>query len=164
MGAVQAGQVDALLEHGIEPDLLIGASAGAVNAAAIAKACCLASRPFLNRGALIPALPASCVLPGVFPPVVDGDRVLVNGALVADAPIGRAVALGATRVSVLPTQGANVAQVPTGAAHLPLRAQAPPSGPPAARRWRRGPTTATSTWSPPRRRRCPRSPPGAAWR
>lgn len=39
LGAVQAGQLQALLEAGIRPDLLVGTSVGALNAAFLAGAC-----------------------------------------------------------------------------------------------------------------------------
>lgn len=190
MGALQAGQAEALLRHGLAPDLLIGASAGALNAAWLAADPTLdgvadlqrrwlstsrrqvfpisplglargltgrrdhvvspqaltawlerqlpyrrieearlplvvtatdagtGSPVFRQRGSLIPALVASCAMPGVFPPVRDGDRLLVDGGMVADAPVGRAVALGATRVFVLRTlapdsHGQAVGAVPT---------------------------------------------------
>jgi NTE family protein len=193
MGAIQAGQAEALMRAGAVPDLVIGASAGALNAAWIAadptvhgvgvlqdlwvtmrrrdvlpvSAVTLgravtgrsdhtvSSRrlerwlerhlPYrrieegrlplvvtatdlstgtavlLSRGALIPALLASCALPGVFPPVADGERLLVDGGLVADAPIVEAVARGADRIFVLPTLAAGPAGRPRGAVELVLR-------------------------------------------
>ena len=36
LGAVQVGMATALLQHGIEPDVLVGTSVGAVNAAYLA--------------------------------------------------------------------------------------------------------------------------------
>ena len=36
LGAVQVGMLQALADHGIEPDLLVGTSAGALNAAWVA--------------------------------------------------------------------------------------------------------------------------------
>jgi NTE family protein len=194
MGALQAGQAEALLAHGLAPDLLIGASAGALNAAWLAAdptpggvadlqhrwlstgrrqvfplsplgvARGLTGRRdhlvspraltawleqhlpyrrieearlpltitatdlhsgapvFQQRGSLIPALLASCAMPGVFPPVTDGDRVLVDGGMVADAPVGRAVALGATRIFVLRTLAPGDAARAVGAVPTGLRA------------------------------------------
>lgn len=194
MGAIQAGQAEALLQHGLAPDLLIGASAGALNAAwlaadptlegaahlqqrwlstgrrqvfpisALGLARGLTGRRdhivnpqaltawlerhlpyrrieearlpltitatdlstgapvFQDRGSLIPALLASCALPGVFPPVRDGDRLLVDGGMVADAPVGRAVALGATRIFVLRTLAPHSAERAGGAVPTVLRA------------------------------------------
>jgi NTE family protein len=194
MGAVQVGQAEALLAQGVVPDLLIGASAGSVNAAYLAADPTLrgaaalrglwmgtsrrqvfpfspvtatlgllgrrdhtvdnqaltrwleqhlpyrqieearlgltvtatdlrsGDAAFFSQGSLIPALLASCAMPGVFPPVVIGGRVLVDGGLAADAPIGRAITLGATRVYVLRTLPPDLPERSTGAAQLLLRA------------------------------------------
>jgi NTE family protein len=46
---------------------------------------------------------ASAAIPGVFPPVAWGDRLLVDGGVLSHTPIAAAVELGATRVIVLPT-------------------------------------------------------------
>jgi NTE family protein len=45
LGAVQVGMVRALYERGVEPDLIVGTSVGAVNGAY------LASRPFVPQTA-----------------------------------------------------------------------------------------------------------------
>lgn len=193
MGAVQAGQAAALLSAGIVPDLLIGASAGSLNAAwlaadptvrgakvvenlwmsvsrkqvfpisASAVALGLLGRRdhtvdnrglarwledhlpyrqidearqrltvtatdldtgeavFLERGPLVPALLASCAMPGVYPPVAIHDRVMIDGGVAADAPIGRAVAQGADRIYVLPTLPPGPFPRPQGAVELMLR-------------------------------------------
>jgi NTE family protein len=193
LGAIQVGQAEALLARGVEPDLVIGASAGSLNAAWLAADPTLpgaqvlrrlwlgvrrrqvfpispativlgmagrrdhtvgqgglarwledhlpyrqideARLPltitatdlqtgeavFLTRGAAVPALLASCAMPGVFAPVTIGDRVLVDGGVMADAPIGRAVAQGADRIYVLPTFGPQPPG-PQGALDLLLRA------------------------------------------
>jgi NTE family protein len=75
---------------------------------------------FMSHGSLVPALVASCALPGVFPPVALGGRVLVDGGMVADAPISRAVSYGADRIYVLPTLGRGPDR-PRGALDLLLR-------------------------------------------
>ena len=49
---------------------------------------------------------ASAAIPGVFPPVLWGSRVLVDGGSVNDTPFSQAVALGADRIIVLPALGA----------------------------------------------------------
>jgi len=179
LGACQAGMLEALFERRIRPDLLVGTSVGAINAAFIA------SRPQsvqtarelqriwrgLRRGHVFPANPltaslgllglrdhsvsaaslrrvlvrylgvnrleqadvplhvvttdfisgeevllttgpaldailASAAIPGVFPPVPWGSRVLVDGGIVNNTPISHAVALGADRIIVLPALGA----------------------------------------------------------
>jgi NTE family protein len=57
----------------------------------------------LDRGPALPALMASCAIPGIFPAVTIGGRALVDGGLSADTPIGAAEASGATRVVVFPS-------------------------------------------------------------
>lgn len=60
---------------------------------------------YFARGPALPALVASCSLPGVFPPIKVGDRWLVDGGPAAFMPITRAVEQGAERVYVLPCGG-----------------------------------------------------------
>lgn len=52
----------------------------------------------LDRGRLGVALRASIAVPGVFSPILLGDRVLVDGGLVANLPVTAARGLGATFV------------------------------------------------------------------
>lgn len=176
-GAVQVGQLDALVRAGLAPDLLLGTSAGSLNATQMAVnpdgrgvevlrdlwtgvrrreifpfrpgtvIAGLAGRRdhtvsnaaftrwieahvpvrriedarlpltltatdltsgepvFLTAGDTVSALLASTALPGVFPPVERDGRTLVDGGLVADAPVGQAVAQGAERVYILPAVG-----------------------------------------------------------
>jgi len=172
LGAVQVGQLRALIEAGIIPDLLVGTSVGALNAAAIAAEPSVAgidrltsvwlglrgedlfpgtrvqralhfvrkgdhlysndgiralvralpvntfeemTRPLsivaanlrsgaehtFDRGALMPALLATTALPGIFPPVMVDGELLVDGGVVNNVPISRAVELGARRIYVL---------------------------------------------------------------
>lgn len=176
-GAIQAGLATALFEADTEPDMLVGTSAGSLNAAWLAgdpttggaeklrevwhtmrRADVFPLQPgrilagkvgllnhlisnrglasWLHRtlpyrqieqasvpltvtatdvdtgdavhfdhGPLLPALVASCSIPGVFPPIrVDG-RWLVDGGPAAYMPISRAVEQGAERVFVLPCGG-----------------------------------------------------------
>jgi NTE family protein len=197
LGAVQAGMLRALYELGITADLLVGTSAGALNAAF------LASRPqtvetarslrrlwcdlhrddvfpvsmralvgglcgrrdhlvpdaalrrlvrkyleyddladaavpvhvvaydvvagrevLLSEGPATEAITASAAIPGVFPPVSIGDQRLIDGGVVNNTPISHAVALGAERVYVLPTQTGprSVAQPPVGAIDAAIHA------------------------------------------
>lgn len=176
-GAVQAGLVTALFESGERPDMLVGTSAGALNAAWLAgdptergvenlrelwqsmrrkdvfpiqplrmiagklgfsnhimsshglahwvhstlpyrrleharvpltvTATDLHSGEavYFDEGPILPALVASCAIPGVFPPMRVGERWLVDGGPAAFMPISRAVELGAERVFVLPCGG-----------------------------------------------------------
>jgi NTE family protein len=176
-GAVQVGVAEALLDHGIVPDLLLGASIGALNAAWLAhdpsprgaaglrriwlnlrRSDVLPLRPttvlsglvglgrqlidndrlsrwlrqtvpydliedanvgltvaatdlalaepvFLEHGDVVTALLASAAMPGLLPPVRIADRWLVDGWLLANAPLGYAVERGADTVYVLPCGG-----------------------------------------------------------
>ena len=71
----------------------------------------------LSDGPAIDAVVASASIPGVFPPVTMAGRRLIDGGVVNNTPISHAVALGAERVYVLPTQDARrqSGHVPTGA-------------------------------------------------
>jgi NTE family protein len=190
LGAAQAGMLQALYERGIVPDMLVGTSAGALNAAYVASrpqtvttarelgriwrglqredifplrmsalvsgACgrrdhtmsaCglrqLVSRHIefedladsaipvylvafdltegrellLSDGPATDAVVASASIPGLFPPVTLGERRLIDGGVVNNTPISHAVALGAERIFVLPTQDARrrCGHVPTSA-------------------------------------------------
>ncbi|MEX1368446.1 MAG: patatin-like phospholipase family protein, partial [Nannocystaceae bacterium] len=176
LGAVQVGMIRALYERGITPDLVIGTSAGAINASFIASHPATVAtaeqlteiwlslstfdvfplRPVratlaltglrnylvssgalrsmiaehlpiariedapipliiiatdlmsgeeveLSSGPAVDAVLASSSIPGVFPPVRWGDRVLVDGGVSNNTPLMPAVLSGAERVYVLPT-------------------------------------------------------------
>ena len=55
----------------------------------------------LRRGDVVPALLASSAIPGIFPPVRIGDRWLVDGWFLANAPLAWAAAQGFDTVYVL---------------------------------------------------------------
>jgi NTE family protein len=60
-----------------------------------------ASPRWFSSGPIVPAVLASCAVPGLLPPVeVDGEHYF-DGGLVHSIPVGRAVALGARCVYVL---------------------------------------------------------------
>ncbi len=68
--------------------------------------CCAASieraaEHWFTDGPLVPAVMASCAVPGLFPPVLVGEEHYVDGGLVNSIPVSRAVELGATTVYVL---------------------------------------------------------------
>jgi NTE family protein len=63
----------------------------------------------LSKGDSVQALLATSAIPGVFPSVVVGDTELHDGAVSANTPLSQAVALGATRIYVLPTSPADSA-------------------------------------------------------
>ena len=173
-GAIQVGMLRALVEHGVEPDLVVGASVGALNCAYFAGTptlkgvaqleqiwCQLKRRdvfpvnfgriaglfshapslveasglrqliarhlPYrlleeakipvhvmateqlhggsirLSSGPAVDAILASCAIPAVYPPVQVGNHFLIDGAIAGNTPIMAAVALGASRLIVLPT-------------------------------------------------------------
>jgi NTE family protein len=56
---------------------------------------------WFSSGPLVPAVMASCAVPGLLPPVTVGDEHFFDGGLVDSIPVGQAVALGATSVYVL---------------------------------------------------------------
>ena len=58
-------------------------------------------RPLVRNGPVVPAVMASCAVPGLLPPVeIDGAHYF-DGGLVDSIPVGRAVMLGASTVYVL---------------------------------------------------------------
>lgn len=70
----------------------------------------------LSSGLVIDAVLASTAIPGVFPPVQIGTRLLIDGGVANNTPISTAVKLGATRIIVLPTGFAcALNQMPSGA-------------------------------------------------
>lgn len=173
-GAIQVGMLRALIAHGLQPDLVIGASVGALNCAYFAGNptldgvaqleriwCQLRRRdvfpvslgriaglfshasslveasglrqliarhlPYrlledavipvhvmateqlhgsavrLSSGPAVDAILASCAIPAVYPAVLVGDTYLIDGAIASNTPVMAAVALGASRLIVLPT-------------------------------------------------------------
>jgi NTE family protein len=54
----------------------------------------------LRAGDLVDALLATCAIPGVFPLVRRGDRILADGGCVANVPIRQAIELGAASLVV----------------------------------------------------------------
>ncbi|HEX2040343.1 MAG TPA: patatin-like phospholipase family protein [Acidimicrobiales bacterium] len=172
LGAIQVGMLRALLERGIVPELLVGCSVGAINAAGIAgdpsvagasrladvwtslhddviaggrltSLKMLAGRSpsiqandelrrlletelpyttfeearvplhvvatsldtgharWFSSGPMVEAVLASAALPGVFPPVEIDGELLIDGGVVDNVPLSRAVELGARRIFVL---------------------------------------------------------------
>ncbi len=57
----------------------------------------------LTAGPAVEALLASTAIPGIFQPVCNAGRHLVDGGVTSNTPIATAVELGASRVIVLPT-------------------------------------------------------------
>jgi len=195
LGATQVGMMRALLEAGIEPDLLIGSSVGSVNSAWVGAwpaldgvdklaeiwtslrrddvfplgwtaAMGLLGRgkhlisndklrsilerhlPYerleqaeipvhvvttelrsgraivLSSGPAVPALLASCAIPGVFPPVTIGRHELVDGGVANHTPISAAYELGARVIYVLPIGYPWLYEEPANALGMALQALA----------------------------------------
>lgn len=195
LGALQIGMLKALESAGILPDLVVGASVGALNAACFAASpdregiarleriwlnlhrgdifplsprnallCLLGRRDFLtppdplqaliaaqlpyrnleeaalpchvvatdaldgrevilSRGDAGRALLASTAIPAVFPAVIIDGRPLMDGGIASNTPISAAVALGATRLVILPTGTPCALQTPPhGALAIALHA------------------------------------------
>jgi NTE family protein len=75
----------------------------------------------LSGGPVITAVLASAAIPGVFPPVSLGGRLLVDGGVASRSALSAAVDLGATRIVVLPTGYAcALAAPPRGAGPIAL--------------------------------------------
>jgi predicted acylesterase/phospholipase RssA len=71
----------------------------------------------LSSGPALPALLASAALPGIFPPVELGGRLLIDGGVAADIPILQAEESGATTSYVLPMGSAGPTRPARGAAN-----------------------------------------------
>jgi len=70
----------------------------------------------LSSGPAAEAVLASCAIPGAFPPVRIGEQYLIDGAVASNTPVMAALALGCTRLVVLPTGFAcALSTAPTGA-------------------------------------------------
>jgi len=77
----------------------------------------------LTRGDAVDAILASAAIPGVFPPVVINERLLMDGAVVNNTPISNAIDAGATRIYVLPTSYAcTLTEAPSSALAVTLQA------------------------------------------
>jgi len=176
LGAVQVGMLQALGERGVEPDVVVGTSAGAINAAfvgghgmsaealadlaglwrslrrrdvfalrpvrgllaavgirpslftaeplrrlvesnlgyqdlsdarvelhLVATDLCSGKEVLLTSGDAASAVVASAAIPGVFPPVCRGGRVLIDGGIAEHAAIRHAIDCGADEIYLLPT-------------------------------------------------------------
>lgn len=82
------------------------------------------SAAILNSGPAVPALLASCAIPGVFPPVTIGRRDYVDGGVANQTPVSVAIELGATEIYVLPVGYPWLNREPTNALGMALHALA----------------------------------------
>ena len=78
----------------------------------------------LTSGPAVPALLASCAIPGVFPPVTIGRREYVDGGVANHTPITVAIELGAAKIYVLPVGYPWLNREPTNALGMALHALA----------------------------------------
>src|SRR5262249_34528386 len=90
----------------------------------------------LSDGPLADAVLAAAAIPGVLPPVRWRGRLLADGGIADNTPLSHAVALGARRIYVLPTQNPRDRGLPPPppaalAAAVPAP-PAPPTPPPPA--------------------------------
>jgi NTE family protein len=76
----------------------------------------------LSEGDVVDAVLSSAAIPGVFPPVRFGDRLLIDGGVTDNAPISQAKSLGADEVWVLPTGFPCSIARPRGALAVALQA------------------------------------------
>jgi NTE family protein len=78
----------------------------------------------LTSGPTVPALLASCAIPGVFPPVTIGRREYVDGGVANHTPITVSIELGARHIYVLPVGYPWLNKEPTNALGMALHALA----------------------------------------
>lgn len=76
----------------------------------------------LDGGPAEPAIRASASIPAVFPPVRHRGRWLMDGGVASNTPLQTAVAMGATRIFVLPAQTVGVHAIPTNAIGMAVHA------------------------------------------
>lgn len=87
-GAKLAAEIEASMGHNLIEDL-------AMKFATVATEVRTGHEIWLTHGRMVDAMRASYALPGIFSPVLVGDRWLVDGALVNPVPVSAARALGA---------------------------------------------------------------------
>jgi NTE family protein len=78
----------------------------------------------LSSGPAVPALLASCAIPGVFPPVSIGRREYVDGGVAKHTPVTGAIEMGARCIYVLPVGYPWLYREPTNALGMALHALA----------------------------------------
>jgi NTE family protein len=78
----------------------------------------------LSSGEVVPALLASCAIPGVFPPVTVGRHELIDGGVANHTPIAAAIERGARQIYVLPIGYPWLHDEPTNALGMALQALA----------------------------------------
>jgi NTE family protein len=96
--SVSAGSLRRLMRRHLEMERLEDA---AVDLHVVTVDVLTGEEVLLSNGAAVDAVLASAAIPGVFPPVPWGSRLLMDGAVANNAPISHAIELGADRVIVL---------------------------------------------------------------
>jgi len=76
----------------------------------------------ISEGSVVEALMASAALPGIYPPVEIGGRMMIDGGVAANIPVVQAAYLGATTIYVLSTVPPMGALPDRTAADMVLRA------------------------------------------
>ena len=144
-GLIGGGRLAAELEQSIGRRLIEELP---MKFAAIATEVATGHEIWLTHGRLVEAIRASYALPGIFSPVMIGDRWLVDGALVNPVPVSAARALGAEIVIAVNLNADNFGHGGTIAA-FGTPPDAPEERPSRHRRLRR---TASASSSPPNAR------------
>ncbi len=130
-GLIGGGKLAAELEQSIGRRLIEDLP---VKFAAIATEVATGHEIWLTHGRLVEAVRASYALPGIFSPVMIGDRWLVDGALVNPVPVSAARALGAEIVIAVNLNADNFGHGGTISAFgtppdAPVEPAAPPPSP-----------------------------------
>jgi NTE family protein len=98
-----------LIEEGIGFELL---EESAIPIEVVATSIVDGRERWLTSGSAVEAILASAAIPAIYPPVeIDGDR-LIDGAVVDNVPIGRAIDAGAERIVVLLSGPPNYSPLP----------------------------------------------------
>jgi NTE family protein len=135
-GLIGGEKLASRLEESIGPTLIEDL---AIKFATVATEIRTGHEIWLTRGRMVDALRASYALPGIFSPVLVGDRWLVDGALVNPVPVSAARALGAEIVIAANLSSDIFTHSTTIYSHGAMPAAAEPAvpedGPPARRRF-----------------------------
>src|SRR3954468_23424565 len=117
-GAKLAAEIEAAMGHNLIEDL-------PVKFATVATEVRTGHEIWLTHGPMVDAMRASYALPGIFSPVLVGDRWLVDGALVNPVPVSAARAFGAEIVIAANVSSDVFAHGTTVYAHGPVAGVAP---------------------------------------
>ncbi len=111
--AVSVGALRRLIERHVQFELLKEAP---IELHVVASDAITGDEVLLSAGSAVQAVLASAAVPGVFPPVSWGSKLLVDGGVANNTPISHAIELGADRVIVLQAFGSEpLRRAPRGA-------------------------------------------------